>query len=57
MRNLPIVTVKAYKDGVDKAFKTSKLRATVKDVYVLPDYVSFFENCIDSNLGTYTKLI
>ncbi len=48
-------TVRAYKVGIEKAFKTSKLEANVKDVYILHDHVSFFENCVVFNFGTYSK--
>ncbi len=55
MRNLPIETVRAYKDGIEKAFNTSKFEANVKDVYILHDHVYFFENCVVFDFGTYSE--
>lgn len=57
LRGRPILTVADFKVGVEKAFGASRLRASVEDIYCIPDYCDWFERerCIDTKLSNYTK--
>jgi len=54
-RNKPCETIQDYKNEVEDAFKTSKLNATMSDIYLVPDYIAFFEPCIDKKLSRLHK--
>lgn len=55
MRDKPIETLSKYSIGIRDSFKLSKLKATVADVYVIPDYTSWLVDCIDSSMGQFAK--
>jgi hypothetical protein len=57
MKNKPVETIPKYKEGIEKAFKGTRLAASVRDVYVIPNYIDFFEDAIDEHLKNYTKEI
>lgn len=57
MRGRTIETPQDLKTGVEEYFRSTALRATVEDIYVMPDYQAFFSPCIDDKFGRYTKLI
>ena len=40
---------------IENAFKGTKLKAVVTDVYVVPDYQKYLENCIDEKFGKCHK--
>lgn len=54
MRSEQVHTVEEYVSKVEAIFSGS-LKATVKDLYIIPDYTSFFENHIDKHFKNYTK--
>jgi len=49
------VTVGGYQAMLDEKFKNAKLAAKVIDVYVVPDYMAFLEDCIDEKLSNLHK--
>jgi hypothetical protein len=51
LRTLSILTPQQYKLALLKVFKESRLPVEVIDVFSVPDYKSFFDNCIDPSLG------
>jgi hypothetical protein len=55
--NINIQTPQQYKEEIIKAFngESSKLKCSVDDVFVVPDYQSFFKPFIDPHFGRYTK--
>jgi hypothetical protein len=48
-------TLDDFSKVLTEGFKDSKIPLKVVDVMVVPDYVTFFENCIDSELACLHK--
>jgi hypothetical protein len=48
-------TFQEYKKLIEEEFKNSKLNIKVEDVYVVPNYQSFFAGCIDPHLSRLHK--
>ena len=57
LRQKHCATMDAYKKLIVQALMSdeSKLPVEVKDVFVVPDYVSFLEPCMDAKFGRYSK--
>jgi hypothetical protein len=55
VRDKHLLTPDDYKEAVIKACTTQNTPAEVVDIFVVPDYTSFFEGCGDKNLGNYSK--
>jgi hypothetical protein len=53
----PILTLEAFKSLAEDAFANSDIKSKVEDVYIIPDYKSFFDqnNSIDPRFKNYTK--
>lgn len=51
----PVMTMDAWKSQVEKHFEELTLRTEVKDIWIVPDYMSLFEGCIIRNLGRIHK--
>ena len=51
IRSQSILTPQEYKSALLNVFKDSRLQVEVIDVFSVPDYKSFFNNCIDQTLG------
>jgi hypothetical protein len=45
-----------YKSGIETAFGETSLKAKVVDVFAIPDYKSFIQPCVDSELARLHKL-
>lgn len=50
-RNRPCETLQGYKKIIEEKLAESVLHAKVVDVYVIPNWHSFFDNCIDTKLS------
>ena len=55
-RTRHILTPQAYELAVTNALSTAGYKAKVVDIFVVPDYTSYFEGCGDNNFGKYSKL-
>jgi hypothetical protein len=51
-RHRPCESLLRYKQFVEDALGDSRLKATVHDVMIIPDYKSFFDGCIDDHLSS-----
>ncbi len=56
-RHRPVETVKDYASCINQAFKSTKLKAEVEAIYVMPDYIKYLSPCIDPFFGNYSKEI
>ena len=56
MKTRPVLTLDEYKVGIEEAFRSTALNPTVTDVYVIPGYTKFVEDCVDPSLGQYAKM-
>ena len=54
-RQKPCETLEDYKTGIEKAFQDKKTPASIYDVYAIPNYISWFEPCIDKKLSKLHK--
>ena len=54
MRSKTVHTVDDYAKEINKIF-TGKLKASVKDLYIIADFTSFFEKSIDQYFESYCK--
>jgi hypothetical protein len=55
IRNKPVLTPAAYSECVENSLSTSAYKAKIVDIFVVPDYVKYFENCGDKQFGSYSK--
>jgi hypothetical protein len=57
MRQKPCETIDDYKKKIEEIFSDYKCKAKVEDVYIIPDYDTFFEDVLDKNLADLHKKI
>jgi hypothetical protein len=50
-----MLTPERYAIAVEKALSTPKYSAKIRDLFVVPDYISFFHGCLDKLFGNYCK--
>lgn len=55
MRQQPVQTIEKYAELVTNHFKSENRPLFCTEIYALPDYVSFFKNICDQELGRYAK--
>ena len=56
-RHTTCSTLDEYKRKIETSFKSEQLSAFVEDVWVVPNYQGFLENCIDTKLSRLHKEI
>ena len=56
MRGTPIETLDDYCYGIQEAFESTKLKVKVKFIYMIPDYVKFFQRYIDPEFGNCARM-
>lgn len=55
-RGEPCLTLQQYKSMIEDVLKGTKLKCTVEDVMVIPDYNFLFDGCVDPKLSSLHKL-
>jgi hypothetical protein len=51
LRKSYVLTPMKYKDAIEDCLSTTKIKCTVHDIFVVPDYANYLKPYIDRNLG------
>jgi len=54
LRDLQVISPQAYEEIMRKALKEKK-NLKIKDIFVLPDYVDYFQPLVDTQFSNYSK--
>jgi hypothetical protein len=55
LRKLAVITPQAYAALIKDSIKGKEGRQKILDLYCIPDYKSLFEDCLDPNIGRFSK--